>query len=457
MLRRIFMTSIGLIFLFLNSISSKATDTPTGADVLARQILETELEMQKLNAFLHLEAANPSFARSRRTWLWDIGNGISTESGLISAATIFWDHTHDKTVYQKSANIENGRLEIKTSSTHKHNHVSGSSIAGTLYPQIIGQAIGGTGSIIELGFDLKRSARIDQKQLDERTLLEKMTALNAQSNALLEELKMTEGASQAEVNLLAEFKLEILHEFARLEGESGNLSTGQFVEDSFSLVRNTVGLIGNSINAKAVFNNNKKINGTGNILNLLAATMITVRPVITNASALIERKRLKKKIQKSFPELSNWRASTVEHEQAVLKGKPVDAALEQRQLWYTEQLLKFEDDRSLARDEEAISRQMVVRRYRETIYGPTKISQSILGLVIGFQNGDNATRDNRMAAAGNTAYMTGQAFNIIELTRERFHDELVHAKLKRFLLLPQDRIKKQLSAVDQLKKEIAQK
>ncbi|HEY9733828.1 MAG TPA: hypothetical protein V6C89_18100 [Drouetiella sp.] len=425
-------------------------------DTLAREIFFDELEMQKINSHLHLEAATPSFKRSRRTWLWDISNGVTTESGLVSAAAIFWDHSEDKTTYQLQRKVENGLFINQIKSVRKHNRVSGSTVAGTLYPQIVGQAIGGSGAAFELGCDLSRSARIRANNLDEASVFEKMLVLNKHSDALLNELQRTESSSKEELKLLLDMKMEILQEFIRLEGQSGDLLAGQYIEDSVSLIRNTVGLVGNSINAKAVISDQKKLNGVGNILNCIAASMITMRPVITNVGASIVKRRNKRRARRYFPELDKWGGDDLNSDLMQLSNtEHKDESFNKRLLLYNEQLEQFAEYQALAKTEQASSKLIALRMYRESIYGPAKVSQSIMGMIVGFQNGDNATRDNRLAAAGNTTYMTGQAFNIIELTRERIVDERDHADLVRAQMLPADRIRRHLKNIEHLKSEVA--
>ena len=84
-----------------------------------------------------------------------------------------------------------------------------------------------------------------------------------------------------------------------------------------------------------------------------------------------------------------------------------------------------------------------VRRYRESLYGPTKLAQSILGLNIGFRKLHNETSDNRLAAIGNTVYTAGQAGNLSELIRERIVDEMDHRNKSRQGRLPEQILQRQ--------------
>lgn len=421
------------------------------------EIFARELDMQKLNGYLHLEAADPSFRRARRTWLWDIGNGLATEGGLITATTIFWKHSQDKSIVDREIKVENDRAKLRAKTKRIHNQVGGSTVAGTLYPQIVGQSIGASGAMLELACDIGSRVRIHRRHLDGNAVIRRMTMLNTETEALLTELRSANDVSFEEAQLLTDFKREILQEFMRLEGQAGNIFAGQIIEDSVSLIRNSVGLIGNSINVRAVLNNNKRLNGSGNVLNFIAASLIATRPMLSNAGAAIFKRRNEKRAKQYFPELSRSTAD-LDADMLALSNRPnANPSLKRRLRLYAEQIQKFHDERELAIFEEERAKQITVRRYRETIYAPTKMSQSVLGMILSFESGNNPTRDNRLSAAGNTSYTTGQIFNICELSRERIADEIDHNKAKREFMLPSDRVKRQLASVAHLKEELAAK
>ncbi len=451
-----FISACCVTILTLHAVAPCAAAEEMTADSIAREIFSVELEMQKINAQLHLEAADPSFKRARRTWLWDTANAISTEGGLISATALFWQHSRDKMTNQRSVTTENGRPVIRTKKVHQPNHVSGTTVAGTLYPQIVGQAIGGSGALFELTCDVRRSIRLHKMRLDDKSVLSRMRDLNARAERLLGQYEYTYSRSQQEMQLLVDFKHKILVEFIRLEGQAGNVSAGQYIEDFVSLIRNTVGLVGNSINASAVINNNRTLNGNATILNLVAASLVTTRPLMSNLGAKISKHGNRRRAKKFLPESLENQANNIEKDfNELASSSQASNPLAQTRIdLYRKQMEKFQEEESLAQFQESQSKQLASRRYRESIYGPTKMSQSILGLVQNFEHGNNATRQNRYAAAGNTTYTAGQIFNILELTRERIADERAHDMAKHLHMLPAEQIQRQLDTIDQLQKEL---
>lgn len=436
---------------FMAALPANAANAQTNGE-LARRAFSTLLEMQKINCHLHLEAANPSFRRARTTWLWDTANGLATEGGLISATSVFWDHSEDRTKLGKVVRFENGRFVLKTEQMHSHNRASGTTLAGTLYPQIAGQAIGGGGSLFELSCDLRRDLLLSKHKLDQRAVESKMIALNDQLSVLVAQIKepADDPNTLAEKLFLLDLQQNVLREFIRLDAQAANIGAGQYIEDTFSLVRNTVGLIGNSINADAVIHNNKRFNGEGTILNLVSATLITVRPIVSNLGAQRVKRRMKRRAARLFPNVPESPATSATLSSDIDKIAAPSTELADRIRLYRQEVEKLKDEEALSGYEANRLKQIAVRRYRESFYGPTKQAQSILGLVVGFQHDDNTTRDNRLSAAGNTTYMTGQAFNLMELFRERLVDEHSHSSLKNAHMLAVDRLNRQLSTIEQL-------
>ncbi|MGH9549156.1 MAG: hypothetical protein ACRD3W_07275, partial [Terriglobales bacterium] len=245
---------------------------------LAKKILDREIELQKIEAQLHLEAANPSFSRARRTWLWDMGNALPTEGGLIAATALFYAHSNDQVVLDKFTGREK----------RVHNHIPGCKIAGTIDPQIVGQGIGGAGALFELGVDLSRWHRVRRHKLNGRAVTKRVVALKNEIDAMQSQFNAAASKSpnaqayQAEGRVLRDIRDKSLCEFVRLESAGTQLSVGRVIEDGVSFARNSVGLVGNSINVAAVLANNKRLNGEGTILNLIAASMITTRPLMSN-------------------------------------------------------------------------------------------------------------------------------------------------------------------------------
>ena len=396
----------------------------------ARDAFAIQVKMQKLNTQLHLQAALVGFKKQRRTWLWDFGNGSATEGGLIAATCLFWNHNQDKLVIQ---HLPDARLR------YVHNRIDGNAIAGTIYPQIAGQGVGLAGAFYELIRDSQRSLYLRKNGLNGKSAIKKMVALNHEFDSTLAD---SDDLSDPERRLLCALRDAALQEFVRLEGRAGRIATANYIEDGVSLTSNTVGIVGNALNAAGNVNYDKHMNANGNILNAIAASMISLRPLATNSASILCQHVNTQKIRKHFAIYKSDQDPLDEAEKALadlkdLKNTSTDIENYQLYLAFLQEQSELSDAERQADDRAA------VRRYRESVYGPTKLAQSILGLNIGFRKLHNATSDNRLAAIGNTVYTAGQAGNLSELIRERIVDEMDHRNKSRQGRLPEQILQRQ--------------
>jgi hypothetical protein len=108
-------------------------------DAVANKLLKKEIELQELNEQLHLEAATINFNRLRRTWLWDFGNAIPTEAGLIGAAALYYSRAHDKIQRSVQTKTVSGKILYSLQAKKGENYAPASDRANTIIPQIAGQ------------------------------------------------------------------------------------------------------------------------------------------------------------------------------------------------------------------------------------------------------------------------------------------------------------------------------
>jgi hypothetical protein len=453
------------------STTSGASDKVTidALDALANNLLKKEIELQQLNEQLHLEAATSDFKRLRRTWLWDFGNAIPTEAGLISATALYYSRAHEKLQKSVQTKTISGKTLYSLQEKKVENHAPASDIANTIIPQIAGQIVGGGGSFFELNVDLAkfrklRAHRLDRKAITTRVInIEKdIDNFQSQYDKLLSNALEASDVTvyQAEAKLLTDTTQRSLARFISLEARASGISLGQWIEDSVSLTRNTIGTVGNSINVAAVFEGggNKRFNGYGDILNLIAASMITTRPFMSNIGAYLSKKQNKAREKRDFPLLDQSAKlrlkSDFDQLQLASQATTITPQMASRLALYEEERRTFGEEDSLSSYEQDKSKQIMIRRFRESLYGPTKMTQSIMGCVVNFRNLDNANADYRLNAAANTIYTSGQAFNMSELVRERIADEKEHTALSKLEMLPEQRIQKNMRRLEQMKSRL---
>ena len=448
-----------LLALFLCNSPCQAADNN---NTLIAEILAREIQLQRLNKEVHLNAANPSFARARRNWFYDTGNALSTEAGLIDAVALFYRHSNDKIVNKFEVEKKNNQIVFGDKLSLVHAKIAGSAVAGSIIPQIVGQAIGGSGSFLELNADLYHLYKLHQEKLNRHAATETAKKLNDEIDSRLQQLlKSTEGNSttlQRECRMLLDIKEISLNQFGVVEAAAAKNLSACLIEDAGNTIRNTVGGIGNSINVYADYRNNKRLNGKADILNIIAASIIITRPLVANVGSVLASKLDRSHKNKLFPEsheisTDNFRSELA---QLTVSTNDEDPGARRRMAFYQLQAQQFSLDEELSDYDRKKSKQLILRRFKDTLYGPAKLSQATIGMTVGFRTRPNSTSDNRLSAAANLTYCSGQAFNITELLRERLVDEVRHRADKDKGLLPEQRIAKGLQNLDRLENMLKQ-
>ena len=432
-------------------------------EVVATNLLKKEIELQQLNEQLHLEAATIDFKRLRRTWLWDFGNAIPTEAGLIGATALYYSRAHDKLQRSIQTKTVSGRILYSLQTKKVENYAPAADRANTITPQIAGQVIGGSGSLYELSADWRKSRKLKAHRLDRKAITSRVLALekeiDKQQLGLDKLLPDNPGdpdlsVYKAEAQVLRNMTQRSIARFISLEARASGIALGQIIEDTVSLTRNTVGTIGNAINVAATFDGDKRFNGNGDILNVIAASMLTTRPFMSNIGAYLSKRSNKAQESRDFPLLDQSAKLRLQSDfdQLQLAGQisPLTPPMASRLALYEDERKTCAEEDSLSSYEQEKSKQIKIRRFRESLYGPTKMAQSIMGCVINFRNLDNANSDYRLNAAANATYSSGQMFNISELVRERIGDEKEHSALSKLHMLPEQRIEKNIHRLEEM-------
>ncbi len=430
-------------------------------DQLGDEILLRQIELEKLNQQIHLEITRPMFGREKRTWLWDFSNAIPTEGGLIAAMAVFYVHANNKTKIVEGLSTH-GPIQGKVSVA---NEAPGGAVAGTLIPQIAGQVFGGAGSLFELGLRCYHSRRMHQLHLNRKSVTMRAQLLMHQIGDLeskFEHQALGSDNSQfylSELKVLRTLDRHAIDRYRYVQGEAIGIATANSLEDSTSVIRNIVVTVCNAINTAAVLNNDRTFNGQGSILNLVAASMITIRPIVSTFGAFTAKRISARLCRKAFPELSSNSADgpfkQSFEELKSTKGFDSSAQIQKRMIVYELEAKNIAEEDSLASFEKAADNKVIFNRLRETIYGPTKMTQSIMSISSNLRKVDNPSSSNRISAASNTIYTCGQVYNIAELLKQRIAEDKRHAHLKKEAMLPEQRIARTISTYDLITSKLA--
>jgi hypothetical protein len=452
----------------VHAAQTSAAYTPS-VEALSDQIVRKELELDQLVTTMHLKNRLTTIDKRRRQWLWAMLNSMPTEAGLIDATAAYNSHTRH---VDRRITVRDRDGSLRVVNVGRPNPLSGDTVAGILYPQIIGQEVNAAGNFYELTHNVIWRERRIHEQIDPKRSLIRVKALAHdldsllfQRQKLLAETAEPREIFDAEGTVLDDLRIALLAEFARHYVRSRGEFAWQNTLDGVDLARNAVGAAGNQISVHAAYTRDAPLNGVGNILSLLAAIGITTRPYIGWTVRHADMHLARNALIRELPE-----CTTVEEPTALAKlemdeqhlrdvvGARVDEQKPTRRfgvltvegsiLTSQEQALdKFEGDGKAGRERDDM--------VRSTAYGPTKMANTILGVITGYRKPVDSVWNNRRNGAGNLTYTCGQGYNFLELWRERIEDERHHVRLKAEGKLPEQVLSTRLYTLDQLTRRIA--
>jgi len=172
-------------------------------DNISQQIIDKEVELDKLITNTHLKNEIITINKIRRQFLGAMINSVGTEAGLIDATQLFFSHTR-----------------------FKNDKVSGGANAGQLYPQIIGQEINAASNLFELTNNVLYRLKAAKNHLDPKHSLQHVKQLinsidaglsrrSVLVNNLSEQNEMWASLS-AEGKVLQDLRNALLSEYQRI-------------------------------------------------------------------------------------------------------------------------------------------------------------------------------------------------------------------------------------------------
>jgi hypothetical protein len=450
-LRKYLCVSFWLIFLFAHNgvhaaslPSSCVQDYALQIESLSDQILRDEIELHRLTIDFGVKNIVENMAKKRRQYVWDGGNSAATEAGLIDADHVFFGHSKYRTgivAYKTPPHFVLGRVSKE---------VPGSQNAGQFYPQIIGQEFNAAGNFYELVSNVGLRLHRHHQQLTPSQALTRARKLIGQIDMNIDSRKALLDASsglasssdyRSESDALQVLRNSLVKEFGstyvlRLR-EFFGLNTVEIVD----LFRNTIGAIGNQFSVKAGYTGNHHLNGLGNVLADISAVTITIKPFVLRKVLAFEEKRAKKELSRTLGDVDDFSGDLNRLQQyRNIHFEKNSFARRQRAIDSEIQILtKSRDD-----EHKNESRQHKVVRTetgRDLFTGPSKMVSSTMSVVAQYDShiNKNATERNRIAAAGNTTYTVGQAYNFKVLTQWYLAEEARNRQLKRLHDTPVER------------------
>jgi hypothetical protein len=399
-------------------------------DALAKEIIARQLQLAHDINLLQRENMHPE-KRARRIFIYNFGNSVATDGGLIGATGLFWSHAHNVNSTFLAPIVSNHRHIFLIGKKGRPNQISPGAVEAELNPQIVGQAFGAG-----FGIEVFATALNAAKEHHARKLRDKQVAeLKIQLDDLLAHRQtLSEGISPSKAHVFdlqqRFFRAEseaLISIYQRSQAESASHAAYQLVSSSTSFSRNMIGGIGNIINLYATNAHKRAINADGNLLSVIAASQIVLSPLVSNGAALMVKRDSNYPIKHPIVNIVQINSLAGQ-----LTGESF-GAMNKTQL----QLYKTLEDiaarqAGFCNEQEQRNRNLVSHEFaRSEDLGSTKLTEETMGLIVSARKPRGATNDNRVNAWGNTVYTSGQSVNLAALVKRRLDEEIRLNRLKK--------------------------
>ncbi len=366
-----------IILVLTGAFPASAIELYSNAEIdkTSQQIIDDEIEMDKLITRMHLENHLSDASNLRRQFLWPALNSAATEAGLIDATQLFFSHSRYKSQVQLNGTVK------KISRP-----VSGGANAAQLYPQIIGQEVNAGGDAFEIGLDIFRRLKAIKHNLDPKRSLRRIkqtiSRIDENLNRFSTLAKKSEPEDQrlfdAEHKILQDVRNGLLSEYGQVYIQARKDFAWQNSMNTLDLMRNVLGAIGNQMNVQAGYTGNNHLNGLGCILSEVAAVGITTQPVLSLMAAKTNEIFARRTVRQFLPVTSqDWRKS-VHSDLNTLTNIASTSAFTFRNNQVNKEIFEAQlmDSQQELREREDLFFDQTVKwqLYRNCLYGPTKIT-----------------------------------------------------------------------------------
>jgi hypothetical protein len=423
-------------------------------EILSKQVLQDEINLQKFNLALRVNAAKQGRWKGWRYFFSQEGNLGLTEAGIITTIAERGEHIHDDHAHLNSKNkLANG---------------------GTLLGAI-GQIMAGFGSATELGINeyhaiqaqhqgygskearntaLKLVADVDHKLAERERLIKEQPS----SDQEIAELQEHEG------KVLADFRDLAVAEFERYHTSAKKALAQQNSFYALDVGKNTAGVIGSFFIMHSILRGFRQYNIPGGVFNTVSGAMIALDPVISRLVAkAVERadKRNmeqhglptvwenKVKLEEDYGRLTQFCAN---HQ---VKDRPELARIVARLEAYDANHAYVTDE--IQRNSRALrrgNRTAVQNMGTGFIVGSTKMANGILTIVPGAKYAHSSTHTNTLIFAGNVAYLPGVSWGLLDNIRIQTQREFQRANQQKSHELPNQIMKARLDQLNAVEKKI---
>ena len=429
-----------------------SVDKNKDIEEITNSILHKEFELERLNTRFRIETTLVSPWRQRRVFAYGESGASLTEAGLITALPVRYNLARKKVAKPSVDNKNKHRLQDATRT------------------QMVGQFIGAGGDIIELTLNFINYWSIRKKGFNPGAYRKRVQIIEAELDNLIDQrsklLNNSIGLSvkeikiaQAEGKLLSDMRDLSLLEYGQYL--SGTKRFWMFQNTAFlvDFAKNSTGAAGSLVNLIASNLGRTRMAGGGYLLSAISGAIVVVIPVVGrvtgNMSGLAAAKTASKELTNIQATNAETYLSDKEQFLSITKQTSADtpylSGIRRRETLYDQQAELLVSSRQfLQKRRDEARRTLKENILFASIVGPPRIANGTLGMIANWHYYNNSPDRNKLMAAGTTAYLVGNTFNMFETARVQAGIELNNIKLAKTNLLPKQQFGHRLQMLDEM-------
>lgn len=448
-------------------------------DKLNRQILRKEIELERLNTRFRMETSLVSPWRQRRMFMYSQTSAWLTEVSLISQMKIRYklakekrprvpqnvifntdedfpegapavdfdnDGDSDDDDSNEFAAIQDGDFSGSQPQNpsipriRRQNGKERGRLAAAAETQLVGQLIGASGDVFEIGLNFCNYLKLRHKELTPALYRKNVQVLHTELDNLFEARKKACAQAvlapsdrttvNAEGKLLTDLKDLELREYSEFHAATKNFWTLQNTAYLVDFSKNMFGVTSNIISLTGNHKRNPRMQGGAGIFSILSGTTVLLTPIVGrvtgNVSGLAARRLVSPELTsvatKDLTVFSSDREKLLSFiaKPSVISGQQPEPKTELATRTAIYEGIEKVMKETLRYQESQAKRAHATLIENVTfagIVGPPRIANGICQVLGGWRYYTNHSLANKVFAAGATAYASGTAINILETAR----------------------------------------
>jgi hypothetical protein len=427
-------------------------------EALTTAVLHKELELERLNTNFRIKTTLVSPWRQRRVFCYGESNASLTEGALLNTLPLRYRLAREK-IKRPPPNRKNRRT-----------------FTNSLRTQLVGQCIGSGGDILELGLNLINYYKLHRNGFSPAMYQKRLQSLHTELDGLIAQRQtilkahiwanpFEEQVAQSEEKLLDDVRDLSLLEYSRYLSATKRFWVFQNTAFFVDLAKNSTSGAASIIGLAANHLRRLRMVGGAGLLNTISGVIVLITPAVGRVTGNLSGLAAERTVSGELTNIQATRAETfIEDRQKFLslletnQGKTTYLrGARARSELYTRQ------DEIIVGTREFLNKQR--ERARGTlqenlifagIVAPPRISNGILTMIGTWHYYANSPTRNKLGAAGNTAYLGGNTFNMFETARVQASLEWHNHKEAKTNLSPYQHFHNRLQIIDALDKRLSQ-